>query len=55
MVSIDNSVPDASSQPGHGIALKNVRERLRLMHDVAVQFDAQRVGELFKVRIVVPL
>jgi two-component system sensor histidine kinase AlgZ len=36
------------------MALANVRERLRLMHDVTAQFDAQREGERFVVRIVVP-
>jgi two-component system, LytTR family, sensor histidine kinase AlgZ len=55
VISIDNSVGSAPSEPGRGIALKNVRDRLLLMHDVAMQFDARRVGELFKVRIVVPL
>ncbi|HJV96484.1 MAG TPA: histidine kinase, partial [Albitalea sp.] len=34
VISIANSVPDVPSLPGNGIALRNVRERLRLMHDV---------------------
>ena len=38
----------------HGLALANVRERLRLMHDVTAQFDAQLEGDRFVVRIVVP-
>ena len=37
------------------MALKNVRERLRLMHDVAAQFDARRGPDAFHVQIVVPL
>ena len=55
VVSIVNSVPDAPSRPGHGIALRNVRERLRLMHDVAAQFEARREGSSFLVQIMVPL
>ena len=55
LVSLVNSVSDAPSQPGNGIALRNVRERLRLMHDVAAQFDARRDGALYRVQIGVPL
>ena len=55
LVSIVNSVPDTASRPGNGMALRNVRERLRLMHDVAAQFDTRREGDVFRVQIVVPL
>jgi len=55
LVSIVNSVPDTPSRPGNGIALRNVRERLRLMHDVAAQFETRREGDVFRVQIVVPL
>ena len=55
VVRIDNTVPPSPSQPGHGMALANVRERLRLLHDVAAQFDAKRDGSRFRVQIVVPL
>ena len=55
VVSIANTVSDAAGNPGHGIALANVRERLRLMHDVASQFDAQLQRGVFRVQIVVPL
>jgi two-component system sensor histidine kinase AlgZ len=54
-VSIANSVPSEPSQPGSGMAIRNVRERLRLMHDVAAQFDARRERDVFRVQIVVPL
>ena len=44
--------------PGHGMALHNVRERLRLLHDVAAQCDVWREptpdGEVFHARIVLP-
>jgi two-component system sensor histidine kinase AlgZ len=55
VVSIANTMPERPSLPGHGIALKNVRERLRLMHDVAAQFDARRGLDAFHVQIVLPL
>ena len=54
VVRIDNTVSEAASQPGHGMALANVRERLHLLHDVAAQFDARRDGRRFRVRMVVP-
>ncbi|KAF1043777.1 sensor histidine kinase [Xylophilus sp.] len=58
VVAIDNSLPEqaaAPRAPGHGIALANVRERLRLLHDVEVTFDAgpQRDGS-WRARIVLP-
>jgi two-component system sensor histidine kinase AlgZ len=54
VLTIVNTVSSQPSQPGHGIALRNVRERLRLMHDVAAQFDARRHGDLFRVQILLP-
>jgi two-component system sensor histidine kinase AlgZ len=55
VVLVSNTLPDAPSAPGNGMALRNVRERLRLLHDVAGQCDVWREGELFRARIVVPL
>ena len=55
LVYIVNSVPDTPSRPGNGMALRNVRERLRLMHDVAAQFETRREAAVFRVQIVVPL
>jgi two-component system sensor histidine kinase AlgZ len=55
LISIVNSLPNEPSQPGSGIALRNVRERLRLMHDVAAQFESRREAQVFRVQIVVPL
>ena len=54
-VVIANTVPAEPSQPGSGMALKNVRERLHLMHDMAAQFEARRVEGAFRVQLVVPL
>ena len=52
---VSNTVPPEPSIPGHGIALQNVRERLRLLHDVAAQCDVWREGDVFHVRVVLPL
>lgn len=57
-IAIVNSVPATAShaaRPGHGMALGNVQERLRLMHDVAAQFEARRDGDTFRVQIAIPL
>jgi len=55
VLSITNSVSTATSTPGHGMALRNVQERLLLMHDVTGQFQAGRDGDTFRVQIAVPL
>jgi two-component system sensor histidine kinase AlgZ len=55
VVSIVNTLPPQASRPGNGMALHNVRERLRLMHDVAAQFETRRERDVFRVQIVVPL
>jgi two-component system sensor histidine kinase AlgZ len=55
LIAITNSVPAVKSQPGSGMALRNVRERLRLMHDVAGQFETRLEPDAYRVQIVVPL
>ena len=55
VISIVNTVPAGGSRPGNGMALHNVRERLRLMHDVAAHFEIRQEGGMFRVQIVVPL
>jgi two-component system, LytTR family, sensor histidine kinase AlgZ len=54
-ITIDNSVSGSASRPGHGLALENVRERLRLLHDLDAQFEVQQAEGRYRVRIVVPL
>ena len=54
-ITIDNTVSDHTSRPGHGLALTNVRERLHLLHDLDAQFEARRDQAGYRVRIVVPL
>jgi two-component system sensor histidine kinase AlgZ len=53
-ITIANTFNGASTA-GHGIALANVRERLKLMHDLAAQFDVRERDGWYSVRIVVPL
>jgi two-component system sensor histidine kinase AlgZ len=56
VVLIRNTVPPEPSRPGAGMALANVRERLRLLHDMGAQCDVWQDGDsLFNARIVVPL
>ncbi len=55
VISIVNTVSAGASRPGNGMALLNVRERLRLMHDVAAHFETREEGGMFRVQIVVPL
>jgi two-component system sensor histidine kinase AlgZ len=63
---IDNTLPpggEVRQTAGHGLALANVRERLRLLHDLDAQFDAglypkQAAGsapQRWRVRLLVPL
>lgn len=54
-ITIDNTRSGAASRPGHGLALANIRERLRLLHDIDAQFDVQQNQTRFRVRIIVPL
>ena len=42
VVRVSNTLGDEPGTPGHGMALANVRERLRLLHDLAAQCDVWR-------------
>ncbi len=59
-LSVVNTVGAQAGTPGQGMALANVRERLKLLHDVAAQFEARpRPAEAdgrarFEARIVLP-
>jgi two-component system sensor histidine kinase AlgZ len=57
LLTVTNSVPEAgAARPGHGIALRNVRERLLLLHDLAARFEAGPIdGGRFRVRMAFPL
>jgi len=61
VVTVSNTLASEPGQPGHGMALHNVRERLRLLHDVGAQCDVWRepgIGgapDQFHARIVLPM
>ncbi|MCB1995722.1 MAG: histidine kinase [Rhodoferax sp.] len=57
-IEVVNTVPDEAESeavPGHGMALHNVRERLRLLHDVAAHFETWRAHGRHHARITIPL
>ncbi|HSV48524.1 MAG TPA: sensor histidine kinase, partial [Ramlibacter sp.] len=54
VIKVTNTVPAGQGQPGHGLALQNVRERLGLLHDLEGQFQCGLHEDVFQVRIEVP-
>lgn len=54
VIKIANTLPVTSSEPGMGLALANVQERLALLHDLRASFRAARVKDQFIVRLEVP-
>jgi two-component system, LytTR family, sensor histidine kinase AlgZ len=58
VVTVSNTLGQEPGSPGHGMALHNIRERLRLLHDVAAQCDVWREGgpggDWFHARITLP-
>ena len=55
VVVVSNTLGPEPGSPGHGMALHNVRERLRLLHDVGAECSVWREGEMFHARMVLPL
>jgi two-component system, LytTR family, sensor histidine kinase AlgZ len=63
-VMVSNSIGEEAAVPGNGMALHNLRERLRLLHDVAAQCDVWRDEErgaeggapvpVFRARVILP-
>lgn len=57
-VQVSNSVPAAPLVPprtGHGIGLRNVRDRLGLMHDIQGRFSAGLAAGVYRVRMEFPI
>jgi two-component system, LytTR family, sensor histidine kinase AlgZ len=54
VIKVTNTVPAGQGKPGHGVALGNVRDRLRLLHDVQGQFQTALIDGLYQVRLEVP-
>jgi two-component system sensor histidine kinase AlgZ len=55
VITVTNTVPAGHGKAGHGIALRNVRQRLRLLHDLHGQLRCKRDGDAFQARIEVPM
>jgi two-component system sensor histidine kinase AlgZ len=54
-VVVSNTLADEPGRRGAGIALANVAERLRLMHDLAATLHTEVADGMFHARILVPL
>lgn len=54
VIKVSNSAPSGGGQPGHGLALANVQERLFLLHDVQAQFKTAFKDGVFQVRLEIP-
>jgi two-component system sensor histidine kinase AlgZ len=55
VIKVTNTVPAGQGMRGNGVALDNVRDRLKLLHDVQGQFRSALKDGVFQVRIEVPL
>lgn len=54
VIKVTNTVPAGQGRRGHGVAQDNVRDRLRLLHDVQGQFRTVLKDGIYQVRIEVP-
>jgi len=54
VIKVTNTVPAGPGERGNGVALDNVRDRLKLLHDVQGQFQCGLKAGVFQVRIEVP-
>jgi two-component system, LytTR family, sensor histidine kinase AlgZ len=54
VIKVTNSVPSGAGQPGQGLALTNVRDRLLLLHDVRARFRTAFKDGVFQVRLEIP-
>lgn len=55
VIKISNTVPSGPGAAGFGVALDNVRDRLKLLHDVQCQFQAVLKDGVYLVRIEIPV
>ncbi len=55
VIKITNTAPAGQGHAGHGVALRNVQERLRLLHDVQSSFRCTFVDGIYQVRMEVPV
>ena len=55
VIKVTNTVPAGQGRPGHGVAQDNVRDRLRLLHDVQGRFQTVLKDGIYQVRMEVPI
>jgi two-component system, LytTR family, sensor histidine kinase AlgZ len=55
VIKVTNTVPAGQGERGNGVAQDNVRDRLRLLHDVEGQFQAGLKNGVYQVRLEVPV
>lgn len=55
LIRVTNTVPAGQGRAGHGIALANVRSRLRLLHDLHGGFRTALADGIYQARIEVPM
>ncbi|CAM5788308.1 sensor histidine kinase [Ottowia pentelensis] len=55
LIKITNTVPAGQGESGHGMALTNVRDRLRLLHDLQGSFRTALVDGVYQARIEIPM
>ena len=55
VIKVSNTVPSGPGPAGNGEALRNVRERLALLHDLQGQFRSGSKNGMFQVRMEVPI
>jgi len=55
VVKVSNTLPGGEGQPGNGLALANVRERVALLHDLNASLRTGLANGWFQARLEVPL
>ncbi len=55
VIKVTNTVPAGQGMAGQGVALRNVRDRLTLLHDLQGQFRSGLKDGVYQVRMEVPL
>ncbi|MDO5086637.1 MAG: sensor histidine kinase, partial [Comamonadaceae bacterium] len=55
VVKVTNTVPAGQGRKGHGMALANVRDRLKLLHDMEGSFRTALVDDKYQARLEVPV
>jgi len=55
VIKVTNTVPAGQGRRGNGVAQENVRDRLRLLHDLQGQFQAGLKDGVYQVRLEVPV